>query len=211
MKVAVITANFGGIDPVVDFPKQDYKCDRYYFTEKNSPFPFRDLSPRMAAKYFKICTHKILPQYEAYLWLDGQFKIKSSSFVSKMVEHLETGEVVISKHKQRKTIGEEAHFIYDAIKQGSPYLSSRYSPEVIMKELDRIGNPDLSLYMCGLFLRRNIKWTNAMFERWFEDCLLYHSFDQNSFSKFAQRMVIKTIDLGALYDNQYYSLTKHNQ
>ena len=45
MKIAVITAVFGGMDTEKPFCKQSVDCDRIFINEQNSPFPLPNLPP----------------------------------------------------------------------------------------------------------------------------------------------------------------------
>ena len=63
MKTCLITANTGNID----LPKSSIKNMFQY-----SDFPSK-LSSRLQSKYFKMCTHWLHPDYDAYVWIDSSF------------------------------------------------------------------------------------------------------------------------------------------
>ena len=211
MKIAIITANMGAIDLPKIQPEQSVKVDQFYYTEENSPYPFRDVNSRLAGKYFKMCSHKLLPECDVYIWMDANIQIKSTHFVSFLINSLGESDIAISKHPVRKSVYEECEFICDQIDRGNKYLSTRYTKEAMRKELEFIGEGVENLYWCGLFIRRNKPEINQLFEEWFQGNVLYQAFDQSLFSKYAAHMNLNTFDMGNFYDNDYYSIIKHSK
>ena len=67
MKIAVITAIFGGIDTPKPFVSQSVPCDRIVITEENTPVPLPNLPPRLQAKYFKLQAHRVWSEYDAFV------------------------------------------------------------------------------------------------------------------------------------------------
>jgi hypothetical protein len=210
VKITLISANIGGIDDHKIQPAQTVPATHHYFTDENSPFPFRDINNRLAGKYFKMCTHKILPEYDIYIWVDGNIQIKSKQFVSFLVSSLGDKDISISKHPFRETPKQEVDYICTEIDNGNAYLTTRYSKDAMKKELEFIGEAN-GLYWCGLFIRRNKPEINELFDKWFEGNVLYQAFDQNLFSKYAPQMKLSTFDMGAFYDNEFYSLNHHKK
>lgn len=212
MKIAVITANFGGFDTVKQLPEQDIDFDRYYFTEQNSPYPFHTIDSRLRAKVFKIMCHKVLPDYDMYVWLDGNVQVNSPSLVSMLVNSCE--DFVIQKHPDRSTIYEEAEFIIGGIENNYRYLKARYNPEAIKKEIDWIGPGLTGLYACGIFARRNTPEINAACEQWYLDNVLFANFDQIAFVNRVHKHNLKvaTIDFGGTFhNNDFVSLIAHSK
>lgn len=209
MKIAVVTANFGNFDSVKPIPEQDIAFDRHYFTEENNPYPMDGLNNRLKGKYFKILTHRILPEYDVYIWVDGNVQIKSSSMIRKMAEGCK--DVLISPHPIRKTIYEEAAFIINSIKRGDSYLSSRYNAESIRRYVENIGPGRQGLYYCGLFARKNTPHINKIFEQWWTETMLWANFDQIEFVRVAEyySLDLEVFRFGDFYNNEYYSLSKH--
>lgn len=210
MKIALVTANIGNIDGYKQQPVQTVPADHHYFTDQNNPYTFQDCNNRLAGKFFKMCTHKLLPSYDAFIWADANIQIKSSHFVEYLMNALGENDIAISKHPVRKSPKEECEYICSEIDKGNAYLSARYSKRAMRKELEFIGKAD-SLYWCGLFIRRNKPEINELFEKWFEGNVLFQAFDQNLFSKYAPQMKLTTFDMGNFYDNEYYSLIKHSK
>lgn len=217
MKIACITAVFGGFDNIKEIPGQTIPFDRHVFTEENSPYPMCGLDNRLKAKLFKMCPHLVLPGYDCYIWVDGNVQIKSHRFVEMMTEPISNGcDVVISKHPSRNTIEEEANYIIRCIRSGDRYLSSRYNPDAIEWELNECKKTLLKkeLYWCGLFARANNCRANAVFDTWFKSNVLGSNFDQLNFvSDVASPpvLLLNSIDFGPFYENEIYKLSKHNK
>jgi hypothetical protein len=210
MRVAVLSANFGSIDEPKFQPVQTVEATYHFYDERNSPYPFQDCSNRLRGKYFKMLSHRFLPDYDVYIWLDANIQIKSNRFIEFLIESLGENDISISKHPLRKSPKQETEYICTEIDKGNAYLSARYSKRAMQKELEFIGDVE-GLYWCGLFIRRNKPEINELFEKWWEGNVLFQAFDQNLFSKYAPQMKLTTFDMGSFYDNQFYSLIKHSK
>lgn len=211
MKIAVVTANFGGIDKKKEIPKQTIEFDRFYIDEHNREFTFNDVNNRLAAKYYKICTHRIYSDYDVYIWLDASVHVISGNFIESFITQLGSSEIAIQKHPFRSSIYEEADFIIRSIKNGNKYLSTRYNINALLKELKFIGNGIEGLFGCGLFARVNSEKINKIFDLWFMDNLLWSAFDQFSFVRHVKAMNISIANFGDFTSNSYYKLVKHKK
>lgn len=213
MKIAVITANFGNFDTVKEIPPQSVPFDRYYYTEKNSPFPFHTIDNRLRAKVFKMLPHQFLEDYDVYVWVDGNVQIKNFGTIEEMVKPLKNAQVSISRHPERMSIYEEADFICKEIKKGNRYLKNRYSPESLQREINYIGLEMEGLYWCGLFARRNTQHVNSAFEDWYMKNVLWTNFDQINFVKVVEewKLQVTTFAFGPYYENDFYRLTPHKK
>jgi hypothetical protein len=217
MKIAVVTAIFGGMDTPKPFPEQSIKCDYFCFTEENSPFPLSNLPDRLKAKYFKLQAHRVLPGYDYYVWIDGNIEVKSPDFVKKMVDAAKYG-IAIQKHHERETIAEEIDFI---LKSENIYLTIRYGVQPLQEEyeyyLSNEMSPDAPLYSCNIFAWGNDTdyWgTPSFFDEWWKLVLLWSWFDQSAFSFIAEDRaysMINVIDLGHMFDSPYFTLHPHNK
>ena len=213
MKIAVITANIGGFDKRHTMPEQDIEYDRYYIGDENCPYPAYKVDNRLKAKIFKMLAHKVWPDYEVYVWIDGNIRVKANDFISRMVKRLEGADVVISNHSERSSIYEEADFICDELKRGHKYLKARYSAHSIRSEVESFGKGLKGLYWCGCFARGNNEKINKAFDDWYIDNTLWSYFDQNSFVYEVHRHDLKLniIDWGDYYKNEHYEFTDHNK
>ena len=224
MKIAVITAIFGGKDTPKPFPAQSVECDYYCFTEANSPVPLPNLPDRLKAKYFKLQAHRVLPGYDAYVWIDGNIEVKSADFVKVMTEGLDG--IRIQRHHERETIKEEIDFI---LASENEYLTTRYGAQPLKEEyeyyLSQEMPEDAPLYSCNVFSYRNKDRVNTgsnclFFNSWWNLVLAWSWFDQSAFSFLAEVCSgiksfwvpeVETINLGPMFDNPYFTLHPHTK
>lgn len=211
MKIAVVTASIGGIDKPLPFVEQDIEITRLYITEQNA-FPFHNVNPRLAAKFYKILTHRFIPNYDIYVWLDASVEVKGSNYISTLVDHLGNSDIVISGHPYRSNMKQEVDFIANEIKNGNQYLKTRYDINAITKEAESYGYLD-GLYSCGLFARKNNVWVNKAFDDWFVKNVQWSYYDQFSFVKIVHdyHLNLEVIQVGNFFNNEFYKLHKHTK
>lgn len=193
----LLTANIGSIDPIQGMPRQTVDCDFKYYTENNLPYPMPNLDNRLKSKYIKIQSHKFI-SCDKMIWIDGRVKIISKSFVEAFTDPLNDHDVVIFRHPERITIGEEMEYIIGNMNKGNHYLLSRYGNQQMEKEYELYkdsNNTGLPLYACTIFARNVNEKTNAVFNDWWEKCLQYSYFDQTMFSFVSQSLKIKVLDM----------------
>ena len=213
MKIAVITANIGGFDNENIIPPQDIAFDRFYITDSNCPFPGYKIDNRLKAKFFKMLAHKIWPGYDVFVWIDGNIQVKAGNFISRMIQTLGDGDVVISRHSERSSVYEEADFIHDEIKKGHKYLKVRYNGEIIKREVESFGSGLTGLYWCGCFARVNNEKVNKAYDDWFIDNVMWSNFDQTNFvyEVHKHQLKVNPIEWGDYYVNEHYSFTDHKK
>lgn len=217
MKIAAVTAVFGGKDHVKPFAEQSIPCDHYCFTEENSPVPLPNLPDRLKAKYFKLQAHRVLPEYGAYVWIDGNIEVKHPDFVARMIEAAGQG-IAIQKHHERQTIQEEIDFI---LASENPYLTTRYREQPLRQEyryyLAQGMPPDTPLYACNLFAwSRDSGYIDPFFNEWWSLVLEWSYFDQSAFSYLAWKyrhsyaiVPVHTPDLGGMFSSPHFTLHPH--
>lgn len=213
MKIAVITANIGGFDSENIIPPQDIAYDRFYINDASCPYPAYKVDNRAKAKIFKILPHKTWREYDVYVWIDGNIQVKASNFISRIINTLDGGDVVISRHPERSSVYEEAEFICTELKKGHKYLKARYTADSIRKEVESFGPGLEGLYWCGCFARVNSEKVNKAFDDWFIDNVIWSYFDQNSFVYHVDKhqLNLKTIEWGNYYVNEHYEFTEHKK
>lgn len=193
-KVAIITANIGGIDGIYKMPQQTSKYDYFYYDENNLPFPLPNLENRLKSKYLKIQTHHFLPQYDMYIWIDGSIEILSENFVGFLKDSLSNHDITICKHPVRDNVYDELDCIIDAIKKGDNYLSSRYADQQLEKEVEFFKSQNFPksfpLFACYAFARKNNHKVNKCFDEWWRKCTEFSNFDQAMFSYAARKSVL---------------------
>lgn len=218
-KIAVITANFGGIDSQKYIPEQSIIFDQYYYTEKNSPYDFSGLDNRLKAKYFKWQMHKIPDlekKYDIFVWVDANILIKRPDVIERLVKGIDLFDISITSHPDRDCIYKEAEFIMNGIKNGNIYLKARYNNS-IQNEVDffrKMGHPEnAGLCWCGLFAVENSDKMNDCFDAIWNDNILRSNFDQNSFmfNALQRKVGINYTYWGNFHKNDNYELIHHSK
>ncbi len=185
MKIALLTANIGGIDEIFPPVKQSMEYELFYYTENTLPFPLPHLNSRMKGKYFKTQAHRFL-DHDLFIWVDGSIEVIDPDFIQFCVDELRDSDVLISKHVQRTSPYEELEYIIDQMKLGNKYLLKRYAKEPFYQEYDYYkmkGMPKtVPLYNCFFYARHNDDETNEMFDDWWNHILMFSNFDQTAFS-----------------------------
>lgn len=215
MRIALVTCNIGGLDEVIKPVEQSISCDYYCFTEANLPYPLPNMDNRTKSKYLKLMTHRFLPDYDIYVWIDGCVKVAAKDFVEKMVAPIinKETEYVAVKHSHRTDVYEEVNYIISNIKEGNGYFASRYAHQKMEKELDfytKEGIPkEYPLYACCVFARKN-NGLHLFFEEWFLRSLEFSNFDQAMFSYVSWKMGIdiKSFDWDEM-EGKFFNFNKH--
>ncbi len=215
MKIAVVTVNIGEIDDVKPIPSQSVGYDYFCFTESNIPFPMSGLDNRMKAKYLKTQLHRVLPDYDMYIYLDGRVEVVSEGFVKEFTDALiDEWELVCCPHNDRDNVYEEIEYIIAAIEDGKEYLKVRYGHQDMQSEANffrkqNIGN-DCRLLRATVFGISNNYHTNKVMDEWWAKCCEYTNFDQAMFSyiahiNFTGKKGVKLIES----DNEFFKYNKH--
>ncbi len=219
MKIAVVSASFGGKDTQKPFFPQSVECDHYFFTEVNSPVPLPNLPDRLKAKYFKLQMHRVLPGYDCYVWIDANVEVISPDFVKVMTEDLQG--IRIQRHHERQTIGEEIDFILNS---DNVYLTTRYGAQPLRPEYEyylKCGmSDDAPLYSCNIFAWRDeerglvngFEPAKMLMDDWWDLVLTWSWFDQSAFSFLAKEIsCVNEISLGPMFNNPYFTLHSHTK
>jgi hypothetical protein len=213
MRIALLTANIGGIDKVIEPTKQNIPFDYFCYTENNLPFPLPNLSNRMKGKYLKMLTHRFLPNYDLYIWIDGHIEITDPKFINNILVSIQNKECVLSKHLTRDNVYEEIDYIQSKIKEGNKYLCSRYENEPWEEEKQFYRENNLPqnypLYNGYIFTRLNNPRVNDIFEDWWLRSQEYTMFDQCMLSFVAFKHSL-SIDINKLEGIILHKHTKEN-
>lgn len=219
MKVAVITASIGGYDPQNGIPRQvfDGEVDFYYYHDGNLPYPLTNLNSRYKARYLKCNSHRFLPDYDVFIWLDGRVKIEGNNFVQQFIEDLGDKDMAIYKHRNRKSVYEEVNFIAGEVTKGTPYLVERYGHEALTREIlfyKQMGLPEnYPLFMGGIFARRNTSHVNQAFEDWFIRLTEFSNSDQTMLSLICHQynLQVNAIKWDEARSHKLFVVGKHSE
>lgn len=219
--MALITANIGKsslFEPWRNWAEQDYECDEYRYGRgfiEQLPFPLPNLNDRLVSKYVKIMTHRFLPNYDAYVWVDSSVEIVSNEFVSYMIKSLRDRDVVICEHPDRNNVFTELEYIAKSIEDGKEYLTKRYANEPIDEEMTFYKNNEITrehgLLITRFFARRNTRLVNEAFNDWWMRVLEFMNFDQAMLTYIWERHAL-SINCNNYHDtvNKYLKVHKHD-
>lgn len=188
MKIALVTANIGGLDEIHSIAKQTQQYELFYFTENTLPFPLPNLDNRLKGKYFKTQVHRFL-DHEIFIWIDGSIEVIDGHFITWVLENLRDTDMVITAHSERNNVYDEINYITTMMKTGSSYLLKRYAKQPFKEEYQfylKEGLPEnYPLYNCFFIARRNNVLINSAFNDWWDITLRYTNFDQCAMSYIA--------------------------
>lgn len=214
-KIAILTASIGGIDNVLGIPKQNIAIDYFYYDDNNLPFPLNNLSDRLKARYLKSQTHRFLPDYDLYIWLDGRIKIEGNNFAKTFLDQVIDHDLAIYKHYERNNVYEELCYIDQQIGKGSQYLMARYKDQQLLKEslfYKNNGLPeDFPLFMGGFFARWNNDKVNKCFDEWWRRIIEFSYSDQTmlSFVAWEANLNINIIEFDKARTHKLFTIGKH--
>ncbi len=181
-KVAVITANLGGFDPIFEYAKQSVDYDFFRFTDDNFPPRVCAMTPRLQARLIKCFAWQIEPGYDHYIWVDGSCSLLHKDSVKWFIEQLGNADAAFFKHPDRNTIQEEADFLKKCIARQSKYILSRYKGEWIDEQMEEIMGDrsfrDIALYASTAFIYSNVQCVRDMLKEWWYHITRYHIIDQ---------------------------------
>ncbi|MFW5879566.1 MAG: glycosyltransferase domain-containing protein, partial [bacterium] len=215
-KIAVYTAISGCCDKLNDSqfitPDVDYICftDNPHLRSKVwdiRPLPENKLDNNRKAKFPKILPHRLFPDHQLSLWVDGNICLKSD-LRPLIISSLEESCMALFRHPEnRESVDSE---LQSCIKM------NKDDPETLKKQIQIYKSEGLLTNQapptCMIILRRhhdhNVK---LAMEFWWEQILKYSCRDQISFPYIAWKhdLKYKIID-DYVRDNNYIKWNKHN-
>ena len=197
MKIALITANIGGIDEIHAPVKQKEDYEFIYITENTLPFPLPNFNNRMKGKYFKTQPHTFL-DHDIFIWLDSSVEIIDGTFITWVKEKLKDHEFVCSLHPERDNVYDEIAYITTMMSSGNKYLLERYAGQPFEQEkLFYVGSGMFGpLYNGWFYATRNNHRVNKVLNEWWELIVRYTNFDQTqlSFVLWSHNVKVNVVD-----------------
>ena len=181
----ILTTSLGEIDRIAQCVPQSVPHDFYQY---NEPPRFNAMTPRLQAKIPKCFGWQLKPNYDVYVWLDGNLRLSHPDSLKYLLKQLEGHDVVVLKHKDRDTIYWEYRYNWRGLHNNKPsrYLQMRYLGEhldeqhdAIKKEIDTKAK---GLYQGGVFAYRNTPKVQEMLKEWWYDISRYLIMDQLSWT-----------------------------
>lgn len=205
--IALVTANFGGIDEPKALPAHE-GIDAFYYTDADTAaacppetartwtrvvvpnYPRHDFNPRLRGRYFKHQIHRLdeVRDHRWLVWADGTLQFHDLRFVAERAAALAKlpprRRVLLVPHPDRNTIWEEFRFIQEKIETGDEYLIQRYSREKMPEQMEYFRSRGWNLgskLWCGTFwMMENAEPLRRAWDAWWDQNLRFGMMDQLS-------------------------------
>jgi len=185
MKAAVYTCITDQYDwllePRVVSPELDHVCftDGAFESDvwKVRSLVWRAENPRRTARFHKLMSHEVLPDYDATLWIDASFCIERD-LAPLVAAWLESANLALRVHPRRRPLClyEEAKACIK-LKRGDP---QRIHAQIASYRKE--GCPErLGLYTTGILARRNTPEVSRFNQAWWAELERFSDRDQISF------------------------------
>lgn len=213
-KVLVVSASLGSFDETYQHCPQTYPHDYFLFNDENFP-PRVSLTPRLQAKIPKCFAYQLKPDYEYYLWLDGNITLNHPDTLSYLINQIQDSDILVLQHPRRPNVRQEIRYLRKGLREQSRYLVSRYSGEFLpeqTKEYEQDKFTDDLLAIGGIFLYRNTPEVQAMMKEWWYHITRYNIQDQISFSYVLKKSGLKIKVLNHDFNTwDYIKLNGHSK
>jgi hypothetical protein len=208
--IALISANFGGIDEIRPFPSCA-DVDAFYYTDAPTlasadptvtaswtriivpNYPRHDFNARLRGRYFKHQIHR-LSESEGYRWLvwaDAALLFNDAKFCSLLTEQAEQlgslppkRRLLLVPHPDRRTVREEYEFVRDQIQSGNEYLRIRYANEKMTEQMEFFKaqgmNIDAPLWCGTIWMVENSPLMKQCWDSWWDQNIRFGMMDQLS-------------------------------
>lgn len=213
----VVTAIYGGYDPVLHPAPSIQGVDFVCFTDDpdlrgdgwtvlvDDP-PVESPHPRMRAKWYKIMTHRELPDEDQTLWLDGSHKITDAGGVTAALIWAERTGIAAHHHPRRCVYAEaEASMAFEKYASLSPSTVEQ------AEHYRQQGYPgSAGLWALGSIARVRSDDLDRAMEDWWEECVRWTYQDQVSFPVVMRRHGIQpTTFPWAQYGSPWFQIMGH--
>lgn len=186
-KIAVYTAQFGGYTELKEPKSVSGAVAMIAFTDGPAVAsqwriePCRGLfkSPRMSAKWYRMNSDLVLPQYDTTIWVDASFRLGDvDAFAAFCLAAMAGHETAFFRHPERSSVTAEA-------KASFSVWSEKYKGQPLLDQVASYtsrGMPDdYGLWAGGIQVRDNrSEWVKELNRRWFAECVQWSEQDQLS-------------------------------
>ncbi len=134
MNIMILSTSLGGIDESHNNEPQSVEHDFY---EYNEPLRSKSMTPRLQAKIPKMFAWQLYPDYNFYLWLDGNITLAHKDSLKYFYDAIQDYDVVVLKHPYRNTIWWEYRYNWRGLHNNKPssYLQKRYINELLDEQM----------------------------------------------------------------------------
>lgn len=217
MKIIVYTCNIGHYDLYMNIPQPKDSVKFYYFMDGNKPMVgggwkvqlIKDspYSNRKTARYYKINSHRVLPEHDYSVWVDARFEINPKN-VYKFVEKYQRYDMTCYEYPWRKKdcLYKEAVSCAMSKYNGSPAIYEQ------MKKYKAEGFPEqYGLCATGIIIRKNNDKVKKFNRIWWGEVRDFSPRDQLSHMYAVWKSGIKVNVINDLvYANEISKHFKHN-
>lgn len=180
----VITANLGSFERPVPHIKQSVPHDIRVLTDKDFPPRFNSMTPRLQARIPKMTAWQMFPGYEYYIWVDSSCRFPHEDSIKWFIEQLGDKDLAVFKHPNRKTVQEEADYLFERIElekagKKQKYILPRYENERLHEQM-AVVDGSAQLFASTAFIYKNDTPAHDALTIWWLHTSLYHSIDQLS-------------------------------
>jgi hypothetical protein len=206
--IALVTANFDGIDDIKVLPLHK-DVDAFYYTDERTlkradkqavaswtavvvpNYPRHDFNSRLRSRYFKHQIHRLdeVQQHQWLTWADGSLQMHALDFMVEAVAQLRplapNARMLVVPHPERRTVREEYDYIQGKILQGSKYHRIRYGHEKMTEQMahyqERGWDVDAPGLWCGTFwVVENSELFRRCWNDWWDQNIRFGMMDQLS-------------------------------
>ena len=195
-RIVVYTAIFGNYDILMPPNVLDNDIDYICFSDvprddygiwhiKQTPFYHPD--PTRMARYVKLNPFFLLPDYDYYIWVDGNVSINCN--IKEFIGHLKSNNnnLGLIPHPLRSNYLEEAEAC-KTLKKDIPKLIDRQTKDYLKNDIEI----DAGLFETNVMVIKNIPSTKELFNFWWHQVNRYSKRDQLSlvwvFNKFPKKV-----------------------
>lgn len=217
MKVAILSANLRNFDKPQLPVQQDWDDAYVYYcyTDDVMP-PIADLSGRFQYRIPKLFGWELLPDYDAYIWLDGSMTFERPDCLKWFVQQLGDADAAFFRHPVRRNVRQEVAHINEKLEQGNTYITSRYKGGLHNEMLEVCMADktfkDKRLFASTAFIYRNTEEARDLMRWWWFYQSRYYTCDQVNlpYAIHQSDAKVNTIDEN-LFKIGYLSLISHHQ
>lgn len=221
-RIAVVTAVAAGKDLLVDPEVDTEGADFIAFSDQPQdhlrvwqvrPLPIWSSDPRFAgrrhAKLPKVLPQVLLPGYDFYIWVDGNYTLRMGPReICNAVLQDPSADIAVFRHRRR-------HCVYREAREVLRYrLDHAALVRAQIAEYRRRGFPEhAGLCEMGAFVVRNSPKSLQLSLAWWEQICRYSSRDQLSFPYAVRlsRARVATIEAPGVFSNPYFRPVHHHR
>jgi len=183
----------------------DYDIKSNIWDIRPLPDETKYLDNNRKAKYTKILPHRLFPEYDVSLWVDGNLSVKSN--IENFINNILTNDLVFLKHpNNRKSLKDEVNACLYMNKDNDSLILAQYN----WYKQYNIEISDM-FPCCGIILRRhNQEHIKKAMEDWWLEILKWSKRDQISFPYIATQNNLNYSVVNEDF-HKYFNKTEHKE